>query len=89
MTYSVTRKKLCKDFGFTKGQVRGKIQRGVWQRGVHYVVLDRCTHFFPEVIDEWIRSQASVQREAESKSGLSVKARTGRGKKRTAFRQVE
>lgn len=72
----------CQKKGISDGQVRGKTQRGVWQKGVHYVVKDRRTWLHVENIEQWLTSgntqqACGLETAAASKSaGKSAARRT-------------
>ncbi len=87
-TRLVSKRKYCADSGLTNGQVRGKIQRGVWIRGVHYYLIDGGISIDAEQVEEWVRSGGTGQREVGSRSKLSKRVRTGRGAKQIAQRPI-
>ena len=73
--------KYCTDTGLSNGQVRGKIGRGVWIRGVHYYVIERATWIDVEAVEAWIKSAASEGGEPKSNPGLTT---SQRGSRRTS-----
>ena len=59
---------VTEEMGLSAGQLRGMIQRGTLERGVHFVVVEHKTFFKLEAIWEWLGAEASRQRTAFSGS---------------------
>lgn len=81
----VTDEKLMELTGWTWGQIKGKVQRGVLVRGVHWCKIDGARMFNPEAIQEWLNTQASAQRLEALRSGTPTSTDAGgaSGSKRT------
>jgi len=48
-------KKACEELGLTKGQIKSKVQRGIWTRGQHFLVEDRQTWINLEEVQKWVQ----------------------------------
>lgn len=48
-------------YDFTHNGIRSKIQRNIWQKGIHYAVIDGRRRFNTEAIDQWLTQQATGQ----------------------------
>lgn len=78
----ITKTLYCQRTGMTEGQIRGKIQRRVWQDGVHYAVRDGGTWLHVENIEAWLTNgntqpaAAQATREALKSAGNTMVRRT-------------
>jgi hypothetical protein len=81
----VTKQKLEELTGFTTNQIRSKIQRGIWERGLHYAVVDGRTMLNVRRIEEWIIQKVSDQ-EAIGCRSATAQAENGSRKRSTSAR---
>lgn len=61
----LTRSKVMEARGYTAGQIKGRIQRGHWRKGVEFVDCDGARLFNLEAIDARADEMALTQRQAE------------------------
>jgi hypothetical protein len=58
----VTSERFTERVGWSKGQLRGKVERGILQQGVHWAVIDGARMYNIKTIQEWLDAEASAQR---------------------------
>lgn len=73
----VTERKLLAEIGWTKNQLKGKVQRGVLIKGVHWAVIDGPRMFNVEAIQEWLNTQACAQRPEALRSDIPMPPASG------------
>lgn len=69
----MTRDEYCRRSGMSEGQIRGRVQRGVWVKGVHYAVRGRRTLINWREVEHWIATGELRSTAAGSKSDSSTK----------------